>query len=73
MELKKNYEIIGTLDSVESAKNKLKLKFKMIKLIELPLTAIPLEKMQEMQGQQIGILLINGKYWIRKISKQPYF
>ena len=69
MELNENHEIIAILDSIELTDYKLLLKFKMIKLIELPLTAIPLEKIQEMHGQLIGILLMNGKYWIREISK----
>jgi len=69
MHLKENYEIYGILDSIEVTKYKLKLKFKVMKLIELPLPAIPIEKLQKMQGQKVSILCLNDKYWLRKISE----
>ena len=68
MYLLENYEICGILDSIESTEGNLKLKFKYIKVIEIPLTALPVKKIQEMVGKRIGVICMNGKYRLRKIS-----
>ena len=60
-------EICGILDSFEQTEDDLKLKFKFIKVIEIPLIALPVEELHKMIGERIGIIRINGDYRIRKI------
>ena len=67
--MKNNCEIVGILSEVETGAERHKLIFTMMKAIEIPYKAIPVEKLKELEGQRIGILNIDGKYRIRKISK----
>ena len=69
MELKENSEIIGKLASVETEGDKHKLIFTIMKTIEVSRKAIPVEKLQELQGQRIGIFRIDERYKVWKISK----
>lgn len=66
MYLPDSYEICGLLDSIESIEDNLKLKFKFIKVIEIPITALPVEKLDDVIGERIGIIHMNGKYLMRK-------
>ncbi len=67
--MKNNCEIIGVLSAIETEENEHKLIFTMKKTIKISLYAISVKKLQKLLGQRIGILNIDGKYQIRKISK----
>jgi len=66
MHLPDSYEICGLLESIEPIEDNLKLKFKFIKVIEVPITALPVEKLYDVIGERIGIIHMNGKYLMRK-------
>jgi len=69
MELTNNMEIIGKLTSVETDRGKHKLIFTMKKTIEIPLNAISVKKLQELQGQKISFLNVDGEFRVRIMSK----
>jgi len=68
--LKENQEFCAKLESIDKTEDNLKLKFTVIKLIEIPTKALPIEKLGELLGQKIGVININGNYLVRKISKK---
>ena len=68
MQLKDRTEVCGVLDSFEQTEDDLKLKFTVTKVIKVPLEALPVKKIQEMIGKRIGVICMNGKYRLRKIS-----
>lgn len=67
--MKNHCEIIGVLSAIEIRENKHKLIFTMEKTIEVPINAISVKKLKELQGQTVGILNIDGEYRVRIISK----
>ncbi len=66
--LKDGYEVIGTLDSIQSDGKQYKLLFTVMKTIKIPASSIPLDKLHEFVGLRIGILHLDNKFKIRKIS-----
>jgi len=69
MNLTKNCEICGILNSIEPYECKLHLKFSVDKLVETPLKNSLQESLQEMLGEKICMINIDEEYYIRKISK----
>jgi len=69
MNLTKNCEICGVLSSIESYEGKLLLKFSVVRLVETPLKQSLHKSLQEMLGEKICIINIDGEYHVRKISK----
>jgi hypothetical protein len=69
MNLAKNCEICGVVSSIESYEGKIHLKFSVDKLVETPLTQSLQESLQEMLGEKICMINIDGEYYVRKISK----
>jgi hypothetical protein len=57
------------LKSVDSSDDKLLLKFSFVKLVETPLKPDLQKSLQELLGQKICIINIDGEYFIRKLSK----
>ncbi len=68
LKMKDRTEICGILDSFEQTEGNIKLKFVFSKVIKVPLEALPVKKIQEMVGRRIGIICMEGKYRLRKIS-----
>jgi len=66
--LKDGYEVIGTLDVIESDGKQHKLSFTIMRTVEIPASSIPLDKLHEFVGLRIGILHLDNKFKIRKIS-----
>lgn len=69
MNLTKNCEICGVLNSVESYEGKLHLKFSVDKPVETPLKQSLQKSLEEMLGEKICMIKIDGEYYIRKLSK----
>lgn len=67
--MKHNSEIVGILSTIKTVVDKHKLIFTMMKIIEIPRSAIPTEKLQELRGARIGVSKIDGAYRFRRISK----
>jgi len=64
-----NYcEAIGTLTSVSANKDHFQLVINIDKKLDLPLLAVPLEKLQGFLGKLIGIFNCCGNYKIREID-----
>jgi len=68
MELKNHNEIVGTLSRVEIENGHNKLIFSIMKEIEIPSGAVPIEKLRQLNGSRIGLLNCDGSYKIRKIK-----
>ena len=69
MNLTKNCEFCGVLSSIESYEGKLQLKFSVVKLVEMPFKQSLQKSLQEMLGEKICMINIDGEYYVRKISK----
>ena len=67
MLLDPNHEIIGVLHAVQDGDNCCRLEFTCSKEIELPPTAIPQEKLIALVGKRIGVLNIDGQFFLREI------
>jgi len=65
--LEPNHEIIGILHAVQDGDNCCRLEFTCSKEIELPPTAIPQEKLISLVGKRIGVLNIDGQFFLREI------
>ena len=67
MILKDGYEVIGTLDVIESDGKQHKLSFIIMRTVEIPASSIPLNILHKFVGLRIGILHLDNKFKIRKI------
>jgi hypothetical protein len=67
MLLKNNHEVIGYLYNIEKTEGMLKIRFTAEFDIDVPVAVFPVEKLQDLLGQRIGILNIDGEYRLRKI------
>lgn len=65
--LEPDNEIIGTLYAVGGDDNCSKLQFSCVKEIELPHTAVSLDKLHSLVGKRIGILNLDGQFFVREI------
>ena len=65
-----NHEIIGTLHAVKEKDICCKLHFTCSKDIVLPLTAIPKKKLASLVGKKVGILNVNGEFFVRIIKSR---
>ncbi len=70
MLLKSNQEIIGVLHTVSEEDSYCKLQFSCNYDIELPLAAIPEEKLTALVGKKVGIFNLDGEFFIRIISER---
>ncbi|KYK23248.1 hypothetical protein AYK25_10215 [Thermoplasmatales archaeon SM1-50] len=70
MTLADNEEIIGILVSVTEDGNCCKLQFICIREIKLPLTAVPLQKLLSFVGKIIGVLNIDGQFFVRLVQSR---
>jgi hypothetical protein len=68
MRLLSNCEIVGVLSKVIADKQQVKLVFNLIKEIELPVDVVLVEKLQGLLGQCIGILNIDGEFFVRIVK-----
>ena len=68
MRLKPLWEIAGTLTAVNGDGEGIKLVFGIEKQIQIPLGAIPLERLKGFQDKHIGIFNNGGNYLIREIK-----
>ena len=68
MRLEPNREIVGILQVVEEEDNNCNLQFSCTVDIELPSTAIPHEELSLLVGERIGLLNMDGEFFIRKIK-----
>ena len=68
MILKDGCEVIGTDDVIESDVKQHKLSFIIMRIVEIPASSISLDKLYEFVGLRIGILHLDNKFKIRKIS-----
>jgi len=70
MKLEENHEVVGHLVDIKNDGRCIKLQFSIQKFFEIPLNAIPAEKMEAAIGSRIGILNSNGVYKLRKANKK---
>ena len=69
MRLEPDQEIIGVLHAVKvEDNNSCNLHFSCTVEIELPSTAVPHEQLSSLVGKRIGILNMDGEFFIRKIK-----
>ena len=68
LKLENNCEAIGTLTSVTANKDHFQLVINIDKKLDLPLLAVPLEKLQGFLGKRVGIFNCCGNYKIREID-----
>ena len=69
MRLEPDREIIGVLHAVkEGDNNSCNLEFSCTIEVELPATAVSHEQLSLLVGERIGILNIDGEFFIRKIK-----
>jgi len=68
MQLEKNNEIVGKLDSFGKYVNKIILKFTIKKEIRLSEDSISEDLLTSLQGKKIGLINIDGNYFIRIIG-----
>ena len=68
MRLEPDREIIGVLHAVEEEDNSCNLQFSCTVEIELPATAVSHEQLSSLVGERIGILNMDGEFFIRKIK-----
>ena len=65
--LEPDNEIIGTLHAVGGDDNCSKLQVSCVKELELPRAAVSLDKLHSLVGKRIGILNIEGKFFLREL------
>jgi len=68
--LEPDREIVGILHAVEEEDNNCNLQFSCTVEIELPSTAIPHEQLSSLVGERIGLLNMDGDFYIRKIKSR---
>ena len=68
MRLEPDREIIGVLHAVEEEDNSCNLQFSCNIEIELPSTAVPREQLSLLVGKRIGILNMDGEFFVRVIK-----
>jgi len=69
IKLEVNDEIIGVLSEVKVEEDQIKLKFSIMKDIELPKEAFSYQQLHDLEDKHIGILNLNGTYKIRQVKK----
>jgi len=70
LRLEPNKEIIGVLHAVEEEDNNCTLQFSCTIEIELPSNAVSHEQLTTLVGERIGVLNVDGEFFIRKIEKR---
>ena len=68
MKLANNNEIIGKLESVKDCQDFLSLVLKMEVAVRIPNGAIPLDLLETLVNNKVGIINIDGRYCIRKLQ-----
>ena len=68
MKLEPGQEIVGILRAVKEEDNCCKLKFTCLREIEIPPTAASHGQLKAVLGKRVGILNIDGDFFIRKIK-----
>ena len=68
MKLEANHEIVGILLKVKVEEDQIKLKFSIMKDIELPKEAFSYQQLHDLMDKHIGILNLNGTYLIRQVK-----
>jgi len=68
LRLEPDKEIIGVLHAVEEEGNNCNLHFSCTIEIELPSTAVSHEQLTSFVGERIGVLNVDGEFFIRKIK-----
>ncbi len=69
MRLESDREIVGILHAFEEENNSCNLQFSCTIEIDLPSTAFPREQLSSLVGERIGILNMDGEFFIRKIKE----
>jgi hypothetical protein len=68
MRLKNGEEIRGKLSNIEQSKNSnIKITFSLQQEVEIPKSAFSIKKLQSIIGKRIGILNLDGQYFLREI------
>jgi len=67
MQIKQNQEIIGILHAITDNDISIKITFTYMKEIEIPASAFSIKKLQSIVGKNIGIINIDGQFFLREI------
>ena len=67
MRLESNYENVGTLSDIKLEGAYTKLVFTVAREIDLPSTAFSYEQLKAVLGKRVGILNIDGQFFVREI------
>ncbi len=68
IKLEANHEIVGILSKVKVEEDQIKLKFSIMKDIDLPKEAFSYQQLQGLVDKRVGILNLNGAYKIRQVK-----
>ena len=71
MKLQNLYEIVGTLEDINTKDDKVSLTFSYRKTIEIPKDALPIDKLNNCKTKEIGIFNLDGKYYLREVDDWP--
>lgn len=65
-----NHEIVGILNRLENTDDQIVMEFTIHKKIGIPRGAIPIEELESVVGNRVGVFNCSGVYKLRKANKK---